>query len=1043
MLLTGNTVRWFFPWFSKENIEEKKEVFIFNSVITPSALLLRFYFFALPLMRRWAFLSFMLLTWLEFSTGQETHISFESPGRVPLDAKVPVPPEAFIWADSVMATLTPDERIAQLFMVAAYSNKDWKHIQATDELVQKFGVGGLIFFQGGPGRQASLTNRYQKAAKVKLFIAGDYEWGLSMRLDSCPRFPWQMTLGAIEDDSLIFRVGAEMARQLKRIGVNVSFSPVLDVNNNPLNPIINARSFGEDRLNVLRKGIALAAGLQKNGVMACGKHFPGHGDTDKDSHKELPAILHPLERLDSIELFPFKGAIARGLQSIMVAHLYVPVLDSTRHLATSLSHQTVTGLLRRGLGFQGLVFTDALNMSGVSKYFPPGKVEVLALRAGVDILLMPENVPLALEKIREAVQSGLLTQEELDARCRRILVQKYLLGLHRWQPVELKGIAKDLWSASFHLINRKAVAASLTLLANPENLIPLRRYDTLKPAILTLGAQNDEVFSRYFNYYAQAAVFRLPDNPDSGALIAVERDLKPYNLVVVTLHKSNQSPWKSYKISESLPPFLERICKQKAVVAVVFANPYSLSAFDSDMPLSGLLVAYQDSPEAQELAAQALFGALPLRGRLPVSVGGRLKSGAGLLLPALPVLRFGLPEEAGVNSAGLSRADAIAEEGIKARAYPGCVVLAARNGLVFYHKAFGTATYTSGPAVSTDAIYDLASVTKITATLPLCMMLYDQGRLNLSASLSEYLPEAKGTPSGDLRIEDILTHQAGLKAWIPFYQKTLDAHGRPRPEFYSRRPDPQHPLQVAEGLWIIRSITDSIYQWIFHSPVQKNQGYVYSDLGLYLMARVCERLMGKRLDSLAAQYIFTPVGAVTTGFNPRLRFATERIVPTAADSSFRHQLLHGFVHDEGAALCGGVAGHAGVFSNALDLAKVMQIYLNGGQYGANRFFSTATVQEFTRCRFCKQGNRRALGFDRPDPHGKGPPCECVSLASYGHTGFTGTMAWMDPENGLLFIFLSNRIHPSPNNKTLQDRNIRARIQQVFYDAIGVEKPDMD
>lgn len=994
-------------------------------------------------MRPLALLPFLLITWLEFSTGQAAYIVPQKADRMPMDARVPVPPEAYAWADSVMAVLTPEERIAQLFMVAAYSNKDARHVQAIEELVRHYGVGGLIFFQGGPGRQASLTNRYQKAAKVKLFIAGDYEWGLSMRLDSCPRFPWQMTLGAIEDDSLIFKIGAEMARQLRRIGVNISFSPVLDVNNNPLNPIINARSFGEDRLNVLRKGIALAAGLQKNGVMACGKHFPGHGDTDKDSHKELPAILHPMERLDSVELFPFRGAIARGIQGIMVAHLYVPVLDSTRHLATSLSHQTVTGLLRRGLGFEGLIFTDALNMSGVSKYFPPGKVEALALRAGVDILLMPENVPLALEKIKEAIQAGQITQEELDARCRRILVQKYLLGLNRWQPIQLKGLAEDLWSPSFHLINRKAVASSLTLLANRQELLPLRGYDTLKPAILTIGAQTDEVFSRYFNYYTPASAFRLADNPDSGALSAVEKELNAFNLVVVTLHKSNQSPWKSYKIAESIPPFLERLCRRWPVVAVVFANPYSLAAFAPDIPLAGLLMAYQDSPEAQEMAAQALFGAIPLKGQLPVSVGPRLKAGAGIRLAALPVLRFGLPEEAGIQSSALNRADAIAEEGIKARAYPGCVVLAARNGLVFYHKAFGTTTYTSGQSVSPDAIYDIASVTKITATLPLCMMLYDQGRLSLSASLSEYLPETRGTSVGDLRVEDILTHQAGLKAWIPFYQKTLDARGRPRPEYYSRRQDAVHSLQVAENMWVINSIVDSVYHWICQTPVQKNQGYVYSDLGLYLMARVCERLMGQRLDSLADRHIFKPVGAATTGFNPRLRFLPERLVPTAADSSFRHQLLRGFVHDEGAALCGGVAGHAGVFSNALDLAKVMQIYLNGGSYGSRTFFSTATVQEFTRCRFCRQGNRRALGFDRPDPHGKGPPCDCVSLASYGHTGFTGTMAWMDPQNGLLYIFLSNRIHPSPNNKALQDKNIRARIQQVFYDALGVGKPDMD
>ncbi|MCS6980167.1 MAG: serine hydrolase [Flavobacteriales bacterium] len=994
-------------------------------------------------MRYPAWLPFLLLAWQEFSTGQKALNYPEPAQRPPMDATVAIPPEAYVWADSVMATLTPDERVAQLFMVAAYSNKDARHEQATEDLVRRWGVGGLIFFQGTPGKQAALTNRYQKAAKVKLLIAGDYEWGLSMRLDSCPRFPWQMTLGAVQEDSLIFHVGAEMARQLKRLGVNVSFSPVLDVNNNPRNPIINARSFGEDRVQVMRKGLALAAGLQKNGVMACGKHFPGHGDTDKDSHKELPSILHPLERLDSVELFPFRAAVARGLQSVMVAHLYVPVLDSTKHLATSLSHQTVTGLLRRALGFQGLVFTDALNMSGVSKYFPPGQVEVLALKAGVDILLMPENVPLALEKIREAIQKGTLQSAELDARCRKVLAYKYVLGLNRWKPVDLKGLREDLWNPSFHLIQRKVVAASLTLLKNENELLPLGGYDTLRPVLVTVGAQEDEVFSRTLNFYLPFKIHRLPENPDSQQLKAAEEVVREGNLLVLSWHKAVNNPWKVQKIPDWLPSFTTKLARRVPTVAVVFANPYSLSAFPETIQVHGLLAAYQDIPEAQELAAQALFGALPVRGRLPVTASPFLRCGAGLDVVARPVLRFGIPEEAGFSSKALQKVDEIAQEGMTARAYPGCVVLAARHGLVFFYKAFGNTMYSGGEPVKKEDLYDLASVTKITATLPLCMMLYDQGRLNLKAVVGDYLAESRGSRVASLKIEDLLTHQAGLKAWVPFYQKTLRPGGKLREDFYSHTPDALHTLQVAEGIYVKPSIVDSVFQWIFETPVNTGQGYVYSDLGLYLMARICERLLGGRLDSLSSKLIFRKLGAYTTTYNPRLRFPVERIVPTAVDSSFRKQLLRGWVHDEGAALCGGVAGHAGVFSNAVDLAKVMQMYLNQGRYGTEVFFSPATVQEFTRCRFCKQGNRRALGFDRKEPGSKGPPCECVSLASYGHTGFTGTMAWMDPENGLLFIFLSNRIHPSPHNKILIDKNIRARIQQVFYDAMGKMMPDMD
>jgi beta-glucosidase-like glycosyl hydrolase/CubicO group peptidase (beta-lactamase class C family) len=939
------------------------------------------------------------------------------------------------WTDSVMATLTLDEKIAQLMMVAGYTNKDQAYINSVLKLVQNYKVGGVIFFQGGPGRQASVTNLYQSAAKIPLFIAGDYEWGLSMRLDSCQKFPWQMTLGAIQNDSLIYLMGKEMARQFKRIGVNVSFSPVLDVNNNINNPIINARSFGENKYNVVRKGFAYMRGLQDNGVMACGKHFPGHGDTDKDSHKDLPAILHTKDRLDSLEIFPFKKLIENGLQSIMAAHLYVPVLDSTPNLATSLSKRTIAGLLKNELGFKGLVFTDALNMKGVSAHFPKGVVEVLALRAGVDILLMPDDVPLALEKIKEAIAQGKITEDEINERCRKVLNAKYNLGIHKWKPAKVSGIYDDLHTEGAEKIIRNLAEASITVLKNDDKLIPLMNLDTLKIANVLVGAGNDEVFNSFLNRYASVTKFKVNDDISSADADALLLKLASYNLVIVSVHKSDKSPWKSFKFTEQEKSLISKISKKKSTILDVFANPYALAGLPSSNGLKGLIVSYQDNQYAQEMSAQMIFGATGAKGRLPVSVSQGYTAGYGLDTEPIGRLRYVIPEELGIEKKKLSRIKEIVNDAIAAAAFPGCQILAAKDGKVFYYEAFGNHTYSNLKPVQLTDLYDIASVTKITSTLPAVMKLVDEGKIKVGDKLGAYLPETKGTNKENLNLVDILTHQSGLKAWLPFYTSTLDAQKNLKPEYYTRKPDENHLLQVADSIYIINSIIDTIYKKIYESALDAPKTYVYSDLGLYLLARVCEKITGERLDAYVDRNFYAPLGATTTGYNPRLKFSKDLIPPTENDKLFRKQMVHGYVHDQGAAMCGGVAGHAGIFSNANDLAKVMQMYLNKGEYGGKRYISKTTVEEFSKCRFCKDGNRRGLGFDRADPSGKGVPCDCVSYASYGHTGFTGTMVWMDPDNGLLYIFLSNRVHPNAENKLIMSKGVRARVQEVFYDAI--------
>jgi len=940
-----------------------------------------------------------------------------------------------LWADSVLKTLTPEERIAQLFMVAAYSNKGENHVKEIKELVGKYKIGGLIFMQGGPLRQAALANEYQQLAKVPLMMAIDGEWGLAMRLDSTVKYPWQMTLGAIQDESLIYKMGVDIGKQCKRVGLHINFAPVVDVNVNPKNPIINARSFGEDKKNVARKGIAYMKGMQSVRVMANAKHFPGHGDTDADSHKSLPIINHSVARMDSVELYPFKQLINNGLTSMMVAHLYIPAYEKTPNTATTLSKKVVTYLLQDSLKFKGLIFTDALNMKGVSSFFKPGEVDVKALLAGNDVLLFSEDVPTAITQIKRAIAEGEITQEIIDQRCLKILKAKEWMGLARYQPVRLDSLYEDLNTNQYELLNQQLSEAALTVLQNENDIIPLKRLDTLRIASLSIGEGKVSEFQNTLSLYTNVDYFTVKDLEGKKSEELLDT-LITYNTIIVSIHTDDKTPWKSYQIGVGTKNFIAKLALKNKVILTVFANPYSLIDFKSVEQVDVLIMAYQNSKYANKGAAELIFGGIGANGKLPVSVSTKFKVGAGIVVKSAQRFKYTVLEEVGILEGNLYLIDSIALRGIKEGAYPGCQVLVAKSGKVIYNKSFGYHTYDKKKIVRNTDLYDLASITKISATLLAVMRLQDEGKLSLDSILCAYLFDLIPDSSayGNLNLREILAHQSGLQAWIPFYLQTM-RDKQLDPIIYSKDSSVFYPYRVAEGIYINQYYSEIIYQRILKEPLKEKE-YRYSDLGYYFLKKIVEQQTGESLDNYVKK-LYAQMGMITTGYHPRDRFSLDEITPTEDDKIFRKQLIHGDVHDPGAAMLGGVGGHAGVFSNANDLAKLMQMYLNKGTYGGERYIKDTTLAEFTKCQYCVDNkNRRGAGFDKPVRGGKGgATCDCVSYLSFGHSGFTGTLAWADPEEEIVYIFLSNRIYPDAENKKLLNLNTRTDIQQVIYNVL--------
>lgn len=943
------------------------------------------------------------------------------------------------WVDSVYNSLSPDERIAQLFMVAAYSNKDMKHVRETRELIQKYNIGGLIMMQGGPMRHAKLVNYYQSLAKTPLLLSIDGEWGLAMRLDSTPRYPRQMALGAIQDDSLIYYMGKQIAKECKRVGLHVNFAPVADVNNNPENPVIGMRSFGENKYKVAQKAYMYMKGMQDERVMANGKHFPGHGDTDVDSHKALPFINHSKQRLDSLELYPFRYLFDRGLASIMVAHLNIPSLDTTKNLASTLSNKVVNDLLKKELGFNGLVFTDALNMKGAANYFSPGIVDAKALLAGNDVLLFMEDVPKALQEIKKAMEAGEIKQEEIDARCKKILKAKYWCGLHTKQPVHTKNIYEELNTAESDALNAKLAEASMTILKNNNNFLPLTKTDSLKIGVLSVGSKDENLFYNSVSNYFPVKFIGIEHDATAKETDSVYARIKRCDLIIMQVNKTNLKPASNFGVSAKSLKLIDSVGKIKPTIAVFFSSPYLLNAVKDKESFQSVLMAYEYTPYSQKAAADAVCGAISVNGRLPVSTK-MFKYNSGIDLKKNRI-QFVNPMQTGFNKKSSLLIDSIVKYGISEKAFPGCQIVAIKDGKLFFRKAYGNYTYDNGSqSVNNNTIYDLASVTKIASSALSLMRLQSEKKFDYKKTLCEYLPELKSCNKEDMMIEDVLSHQAGLQAWIPYWMKTVDKQGNYKPGVYSEKRTEEYPIQVAENLFVKKGFRDSIYSRILNSKVENKGKYLYSDLGYYYLHRVIENIAQQPLNDYVKNTFYKPLNLGLT-YLPLSVYEKKNIAPTENDTKFRKQLIQGYVHDPGAALLGGVAGHAGLFGNATDLAILMQMYLNKGTYGGINYLDSNIVKDYTDCHFCP-ANRRGLCFDKPEPDTKkeSPVTELCSEESYGHSGFTGTFAWIDPKNNLIVVFLSNRVYPDAEQNKLAKLSIRGKIHRAFYEGLTGAQP---
>lgn len=941
-----------------------------------------------------------------------------------------VPAQGERWVDSLMKTLTPEEKIAQLFMISAYSNKDEAHFKETESFIRKYKLGGLIMMQGTPQMQAELVNRFQTASKVPLMIGFDGEWGLSMRLKEVVDYPRQMVLGAVNNDLLVYEMGREFARQMKLVGIHFNFAPVVDVNNNPKNPVINDRAFGEDVQNVIKKSLMYMKGLQDGGVLACAKHFPGHGDTDVDSHYDLPVIKHSRARLDSVELKPFRALSANGVGSMMVAHLNIPAIDNTPNLPSTLSAKIIDGILRKDIGYQGLVFTDALNMKGVSKFFPSGEAEVRAILAGNDIMLFSENVPKAMEGVLAAVQSGRLPQDLIDEKVRKVLLAKYWLGLNKQPVLNTQKLNAQINTEYASFLKEKLLTEAITVVSDKENLIPVGDLSQMKIAAVHIEGNNGNKLTEMLNKYGEVTHFYISKDASFSEFQNLQTQLKDYDLIINAHFGLLRAASRKHGLTDGSIQYLQKINADKKTINVFFGLPYVLNFLQ---PMPSIIIAYTDDSMSQSATAQVIFGGLGATATLPVRAGS-YPVNSGISKTGGMRLKYVHPYYMGLEPAKFNAVDNLAQESIRMGATPGCQVLVVYKGAVIYEKSFGKHTKTGNDPVKNTDLYDIASITKITATAPVLMYMNEHGQLDINKKFSDYIPSLKGNKR-NLVLKDVLVHQSGLPAWIPFYKKTLDEKKQPNAQIYSKDSSEVYSVKVADKMFMDKRYVDTLYKDIDEEPLQEAR-YRYSDLGYYYFKKIIENQFHRPLDVVVDSLIWRRLGGNMTMYNPLSHnIPLKNIVPTEEDKSFRMQKVHGYVHDQGAAMMGGVAGHAGLFSNANDLAKYFQMLLNKGTYGNVRFFQPELVDRFTTR--VSKGNRRALAFDKSViGGGDGPSCDCVSNESFGHTGFTGTIAWADPKNEVIFIFLSNRTYPDAENRLLINQSIRPKMQQIIYDAIG-------
>ena len=935
------------------------------------------------------------------------------------------------WVRKQYNALSFNEKIAQLMIIRAHSNWDAKKVDSLASLIKKYNVGGLCFFQGGPVREAIQTNLYQSIAKTPLLITMDAEWGVGMRLDSVEMFPRQLSLGAMSSSHLIYEMGAAVAAQCKRLGIQVNYAPVADINNNPANPVINDRSFGQNKQTVSDYSIAYMKGMQDNGIMATAKHFPGHGDVTVDSHLDIPLITKTREQLDAMEMVPFKALIDAGIESIMVAHLSVPSIDNTPNLATSLSAKAVNGILKNELGFKGLSITDALDMKAITNYFPQGEANVQAIIAGNDMLCLPGDIEQTIQKIRTAIKEKRISRDDINKRVLKVLTAKYKHGLYNQQVIDTTNITTDL-NKSVAAIKEKMASQSLTFLNSNSTQPTLNKNK--KIVYVALNQSQENSLTKQLAEQLQVKIIYVGAN-ELGQLEQLKTSLNEYDQVIIGLHNYNKRPAKHFEIPAPILNFLQEE-HPSSWMHLIFGNPYAVADFNK---IKNILFAYEDNFFTQNAVLQWLQGKIQANGKLPVTVSDNLPMGASYKNETVPISLNAETQLAylGIDINKLSIIDSIVEDAIRKKAIPGCQVLVAKNNKIVFNKAYGKIAGEQSAPVTLETSYDLASVTKVSATTVSIMKLVEEGKVDINKTIGDYLPWVVGNEKAKITLKDLLLHQAGLFPFIKFYESLMKPDGSFIENLVVSVSDKDHHKMITPTKYLLDSWMDTIQYKILKSPITTAGKYVYSDNDFIFLGQIVEQVSGMNLNEYTTQNFYSPLGMTSTGFLPLQKTSLDKIAATEVDDYYRHELLQGVVHDEGASVMGGIAGHAGLFSNATDLAKLYEMLLNKGEWEGKKYFEPATVAHFTA--YNTENSRRGLGFDKPEKNNaslKDPyPSLSVSPSTFGHTGFTGTCVWADPEHDLLFIFLANRVYPTRNNKAYSELNLRPKIQEAIYQAL--------
>lgn len=933
------------------------------------------------------------------------------------------------WVDSVFNAMDQEEKIGQLFVLPVYT-REKDYTEEIQDAIKSHHIGGVMLMDGGPFEVATFNNYVQSISKVPLLIGIDAERGLGKQLDSLIAFPPTLALGAIRDDTLLFKMGAEIGRQMKALGIHLNFAPNATLRQALKNDSLEL-SFGENKIKVAQKTLSYLKGMQSQGVLSCAKYFPVEGITVQDVRKDGLPVLNPY--VDSVKIYPFEKLFDAGVTGILAASSDFPLfyekkktIKKNKYSTTVLSSVWAGRWLKKNMNFRGLVFASIPSILNQQRKYSRGDAELLAFQAGNEMILFPQDINPAVRKIKRLLRKESRYRVQLDSMVRKILSVKYDAGLSRRRPLNTDNLYTRLTTSEARILKQQLTQYGITVLNNHNELLPVKILEDRRIAVLSVGQENPEAFDKYISKYAGVTPFQIRSATDTTALWNI---LKNYNTIIIGVFPS------SAKWQRSVLARLESMQSEFDIILCQFGSPLRLTDAEK---FSTVIEAYSADLTVQQIVPQIIFGALEADGSLPVSVSSYFSEGQGLNTTALKRLSYSIPEDAGLDSRVLQKIERIALEAIEEKATPGCQVLVAKEGKIVYDRSFGWLTYGKEASVSDETIYDLASVTKVMATLQTVMFMHDRKLIDINKKASYYLPELVHSNKKDITLKEVLTHQAGLWPFLPFWAQTVKDSVF-LPEFYSGTFNEKFPLLVADNLYAASTMRDSLWNWIIHAKMREKLprtpfDYRYSDMGFYILHHLAEKILNQPMEDFLQQNLYEPLGAHTTGYLPLTRFPKGRIAPTEDDRNFRRRLLIGTVHDQGAAMHGGVAGHAGLFSNANDLAKIGQMLLQDGYYGGLWYFRPQTVWLFTRKQY--ELSRRGLGWDKPvQSDWNSPTSMLASPKTFGHTGFTGTCIWIDPEFDLVYIFLSNRVHPDMTNNKLIQANIRSRIQDVIYQSI--------